>query len=106
MLPRREPVLPLKHISPIHKQSTVESKTVGHSRHRGACVTERPVSRMQLMDPSPRVTANVGGIIPSAVEHNSPPHELRPWIVRIAIVIEEVCHCESTGRDRVAIHRT
>src|SRR5271165_7058084 len=59
---------------------------------------------MQFVDPSPVVAAYVGRVVPSAVKHDRPAHELCSWIVRVAVVVEEVGQCEASRRDGVSVH--
>ena len=61
---------------------------------------------MDLVHPSPGIAANVGRIIPRAVEHHRPAHELRPGIVRVLVVVEKISHREPADVDRVAVHGT
>ncbi len=61
---------------------------------------------MKLVDDPPGVAARVGRIIPGAVVHHSPRHELRSWIVGIIVVVEEIAVGKSAGGDGVADHRT
>ena len=61
---------------------------------------------MEFMHPAPGVAADIGRIVPGAVVHHCPAHELCARIVRIAVVIEEVGHGETARRDGVALDRT
>src|SRR5260370_948384 len=58
-----------------------------------------------VVNPSPGVAANVSGVIPGSVVHNRPTHELRSWIVRIPVVVEEVRQGEAPRCNRVTVHR-
>ncbi len=61
---------------------------------------------MELVHHAPGVAARVGGIIPGAVVHHSPGHELSARIVRIAIVVEKIGQGKTPDSDRVAGHGT
>src|ERR1700761_1376391 len=61
---------------------------------------------VKLVDPTPGVATRIGGVIPSAVEHDAPAHELSAGVVRESIVIEEVGECEAADGDAIAVHRT
>src|SRR5207237_7344789 len=89
------------HVAAIAKQPAVEAKSVRNLGLGGAAIAKRPPASVKFVDPSPRVPARVGRIVPGAVVHDGPAHELRPWIVRVAVVVEEVCKREPTGIDRV-----
>ncbi len=97
--------LAFEHIAAIAEQAAVEAQAVGDSRLGGARVAQRPVAGMKFVDPSPGVAARIGGIIPSAVVHHRPTHELRSRIVAIAIAVEKIGDGEAPGGDGVAGHR-
>ena len=59
---------------------------------------------MKLIHDSPGVAARVRRIIPRAVVHQPPRHELGSRIVRIVVVVEEIGVGKSPGCDRVADH--
>ena len=58
------------------------------------------------MHPAPRVSASVGGIIPGAVIHHRPAHELATRVVRVSVVVEKIRHGEAAQGNRIAVHGT
>ena len=61
---------------------------------------------MKLIDDPPGVTARVRRIVPRAVVHQPPRHELRSGIVGIVVVVEEIAEGKSSPGDGVAGHGT
>src|SRR5262249_11464918 len=106
MIAKQIAALAFDHVSAIAQNSTIEAKPIRHSRFEDGGVAQRPVSGMEFMHPAPRVTADIGGVVPSAVVHDAPAHELLAGIVRVAIVVEKIGYRESTNSDAVAIHGT
>src|SRR6266404_4230761 len=106
MLVDLEATLTLEHIAAIDEDAPVEAQSIGDTRYGGAAVSQRPVTGMKLMHPSPGVAAHVGRIVPCAVEHDAPSGELRTRVVRILVVVEEVGQRETSGGDGVTRHRT
>ena len=80
-------------------------RSVGDLRFSHDAIPESPFFRMQFLDNSPCVSARVRGIIPCAVVHNAPRHELGSRIVRVAVVVEEIGNRETAGVDGIALHR-
>src|ERR1700719_3998792 len=96
--------LPLDHVAAVAKEPAVEARSVRDFGLGRAAIAQRPVFGMKFVDPSPGVTARVGGIVASAVIHGAPTHELGSWVVRIAVVVEEVRDGESSCIDGVTSH--
>ena len=89
----------------IAEQHPVELRAIGDSRLRRNAVAERPVRRVELLHDSPGVAARIGRIIPGAVVHHAPGHELRARIVRIGVVVEIIGDGEAPGIDGIARQR-
>ena len=60
---------------------------------------------MEFVVPAPSVTARIGWVIPSAVVHGCPTHELGARVVTIAVVVEEVRYSEAAEQGGEAFHR-
>ena len=67
----------------IAKQAAIELRAVGDLGLGGDAVAERPVARVEFLHDAPGVAARVGRIIPGAVVHDAPRHELRARIVGV-----------------------
>ena len=106
MLPHVVAVFALEDVAAIPKQPAVEPQAIGHPGHGGAGIPQRPASRVELMHPAPGVAAHVGRVVPRAVVHHRPTHELSPRIVSVAVIVEEVRQREAPCGDGVADHRT
>jgi hypothetical protein len=95
---------PLKHVGAISKQAPIEAQTVSYPRLSGAGVPEGPISRVEFVNPAPGVTAGIGWIIPGAVVHDGPTHELSPRIVRVAVIVKEIGYGETANGNAVTDH--
>src|SRR5258707_1373755 len=93
-----------KHVAAIAEEPSIESQAIGDPRLRYAGVAQRPMPCMKLMHPSPGVAARIGGIIPCAVVHHAPSHELGARVVAVAVVVEEVGDGEPADGYAVAGH--
>src|SRR5262249_21137809 len=96
--------LAFEHIAPVTEHLAVEAGSVGRAGYGYARVTRRPSPRVELVDPTPRVSAGVRRIVPGAVVHHRPSHELGPRIVGVAVVVEKVGDAEAPDRHRVPRH--
>ena len=63
-------------IAAVAEEATVKAQAIGDARFGGAGVTEGPVACVKFVHPAPRVAADIGRVIPCAVEHDAPAHEL------------------------------
>ena len=95
----------LERVAAIAEQPAVEAQAIGDLRFGYTRVTHGPGARMKLVHPSPGVAACIGRIIPGAVVHDGPAHELGARVVRVAVVVEEIGEREPAGDDGVAGHR-
>src|SRR5215831_12744046 len=93
------------YLAVIAEQSPVELLTVGNLGVRHDAVAESPVPRVQFLYDPPGVAARIGWIIPCAVVHYAPSHKLSARVMSVVVVVEEIGDRESTGIDRIAIHR-
>src|ERR1017187_6394607 len=98
--------LAFEYIAAVAKELAVEAYAVGDARHGGAGVAGGPVAGVELVDPAPGVAARIGGIIPRAVVHHAPAHELRAGVVGVVVVVEEIGDREAADGDGVARHGT
>src|SRR5262249_29885854 len=94
--------LSFDHIPAIAKQAPVETETVRDPGFCRASITQRPSLGVEFVNPAPGVPARIGRIVPSAVVHYRPTHQLCAWIVRVPAVVEEIGYRESPGADAVA----
>src|SRR5579864_4619285 len=104
MVSQGEAALAFEDVPSVAKQTAIESRAVGLSWLGGTAISEGPVPGVELVHHAPRVSARVGRIVPGAVIHHSPGHELGAWIVRIGIVVEEIREGETADGNRVASH--
>src|ERR1035441_10923859 len=91
--------LAFEDVAAIYEQAAVEAPPIGHFGLGGAGISPRPVARVQLVYPAPGVAARIRRIVPRAVVHRRPRHELRARIVRVGIVIAEVGEWAAACRD-------
>src|SRR5579864_5648829 len=62
--------------------------------------------QMNLVHPAPSVSANVRRIVPGAVVHHTPLHELSAGVVRVLVVVEKVSDGEASDSDGVSVGGT
>ena len=104
MLADRVAALSLKQIRSIVSNAQVELRAIRHPWLQCHCIPQRPIGRMQLVVPTPGVTAHVCRVIPGAVVHDRPSDELRPRIVTVAIIVEKICDREPAKCHGVPIY--
>src|SRR4030095_9422930 len=83
----------------------IEAYTICDARHSYTGITEGPLASMELMHPAPGIATSVGGVVPGAVVHDGPTHELGARVVRVAVEIEEIGHGETPDGNGIAVHR-
>src|SRR5258708_4423600 len=98
-------IFPFKDIVTIAKNSVIESQPVSNSGLSAAGVSQRPVPGMEFVNPSPGIAAHIRRVVPGAVIHSGPTHELRARIVGVAVIIEEIRERKASHRNGVARHR-
>src|ERR1039458_9781123 len=96
--------LAFEHVGAIAEELAVEAQAVGDARHGGAGIADGPVAGVELVDPAPGVAARIGGIIPRAVIHHGPAHELGARIVGVVVVVEEIGDGKAADGDGVTRH--
>src|SRR4029077_11577292 len=97
----RKVLFSFKGIAAVAENPVIEPFAVRDQRFEGAAIPYGPSGRVIFMNPTPGITASVRRIIPCAIVHDGPCHELLPWIVRIAVVVEEIGVAESPDADAI-----
>ena len=106
MLLKLPAALLFEYVAAIAKDSSVETQSIGYFWHGGASVANCPVPGVEFMNPAPGVAAQMLlRVVPSAVVHDGPSHELRARIVSVSIVVEKIGQGEASHRHRVTRHR-
>src|SRR5439155_1292644 len=97
---------PLEHVATVAPKSAVESETVGKLGFGGAGIAKRPSPCVKFMHPAPGVSAGIGRIVPGAVIHDCPAHELGARVMCVAVIVQEIGDRKPPGHDSVASHGT
>src|SRR5215470_7550397 len=80
--------LTFEYVAAIAEKAPIEPQAVSRFGHGCASVPQGPTARVELVYPAPGIPARIRRIIPCAVVHDGPSHELGPWVVGIPIVIK------------------
>ena len=82
----------------------LEGEAVGGGGKLEEPITQGPARLVQLGGHARGVAEGVGRVIPCLVGHQRPVHELRPRVVGVRVVVEDVLHVDASHGDRHPRH--
>ena len=104
-LPKRIPFLEFHHVATIAKYAPVKAQAISDSRFGYASITDGPILQVEFVNPAPGIAPDISRIVPGAVVHYSPAHELSARIVRVPVVVKEIGNCEAAHCNAVPFQR-